>query len=438
MDKSIKYLKDILNINDVVVVGVSGGPDSMCLLHLLNDLKEELKLKIIVAHMNHKVREEADVEEEYVKRFAKENNLKFELYELKEKINSNFHSESRIIRYKFFEDLVNKYKANYVMTAHHGDDLVETILMRIGRGSNLKGYSGFEILSNKDNYKLVKPLIFYTKEEIINYMNSNNYKYYIDNTNNEDDYLRNRYRHNILPKLKEENINIHEKYLKYSKVLLDADNFIDNYLNKLLKDIYKDDRLNIELFKNEDTYIQKRIIEYILSTIYLDDLYRVDDNTVNEIIKIIYSKKPNLFISIPNNYKIIKEYNYLFVNKEDDINNIINKDLYYEDNNIIIKELEKCDDTSNYTIRLNTDELSLPLRFDTRKDGDKMWIKNNKGYKKLKDILIDLKIPQSKRNNIPILYDNNDEVLWIPMYKKSKYDKDKKEDFNLIINCEKR
>ena len=436
MNKSIELLKSIL-INNTVVVGVSGGPDSMCLLHLLNDLKEELKLTIIVAHMNHKVRQEADEEEEYVKKFAKDNNLVFELYELKEHINSNFHSEARIIRYNFFEELVNKYKATYVMTAHHADDLMETILMRIGRGSNLKGYSGFEVITNKEKYSIVKPLIYYTKEEILEYMDNNNYKYYIDNTNNENDFLRNRYRHNILPKLKEENKSIHEKYFKYSKVLLDADNFISNYVNNLLDNIYKDDKLNIELFKKEDEYIQRRIIEYLLSTIYLDDLYKVDDNTVDEIIKIIYSKKPNLFILLPNNNKIVKEYNDLFIERVND-NNIINKDLYYEDNSIIIKEVKASDDTSNYTIRLNTSEVALPLRFDNRKTGDKMWIKNNKGYKKLKDILIDLKIPKSKRESLPILYDKNNEVIWIPMYKKSKFDKGINDEYNLVINCEKK
>ena len=438
MDKSINYLKSILSVNDVVVVGVSGGPDSMCLLHLLNDLKSDFKLKIIVAHMNHKVRKEADEEEEYVRTFSENNDLIFELYELKETIKSNFHSESRIIRYKFFEELVNKYNAKYVMTAHHSDDLIETILMRIGRGSNLKGYSGFEILTKKDKYDIVKPLIFYTKEQIIDYMDNNKYKYYIDNTNNEDDYLRNRYRHNILPKLKDENELIHEKYIKYSKVLLSADNFINKYVDNVINNIYKNNKLDINLFINEDEYIQRRIIEYILSTIYLDDLYKVDDNVVNEIIKIIYSNKPNISISLPNDYKITKEYNYLFIDNNINNNNVVNKDLYYEDNNIIIKKIDNNNDTSNYTIRLNTKELSLPLRFDTRNNGDKMFIKNNKGYKKLKDILIDLKIPKSKRDSLPLLYDDKGEVLWIPMFKKSKYDKDIKDDYDLILNCEKK
>ena len=437
MDKSINYLKDILNVNDVVVIGVSGGPDSMCLLHLLCDLKDEYKLKIVVAHMNHKVRKEADVEEKYVRKYCNDNNLIFELYELKETIKSNFHSKSRIIRYKFFEELVNKYNTKYVMTAHHADDLMETILMRIGRGSNLKGYSGFEVLTKKDNYSIVKPLIFYTKDEIIKYMDNKKYKYYIDNTNNENDFLRNRYRHKILPKLKEENISIHDKYYKYSKVLLDADNFINNYVLNTLKNTYIDNKLNIEIFKKEDKYIQKRIIEYLLSTIYLDDLYKVDDNTINEIIKNIYSDKPNISILLPDNNVLIKEYNYLYINNNKN-DNIINKDLYYEDDEIVIKEVNESDDTSNYTIRLNKKELKLPLRFDTRNNGDIMWIKNNKGYKKLKDIFIDLKIPKNKRDSFPLLYDKTGEVIWIPMFKKSRYDKDINDKYDLILKCKKK
>ena len=438
MEESLNYLKNILFDNSKVVVGVSGGPDSMCLLHLLCDLKKDINFQIIVAHMNHNVRVESVEEAKYVEKFALDNNLIYEYYLLQDIPKSNFHSEARIIRYKFFEDLVNKYNAKYVMTAHHADDLMETILMRIGRGSNLKGYSGFELEAKKDNYSIIKPLIFYTKDEISEYMNNKNYKYYIDNTNNEDEYLRNRYRHNILPKLKEENESIHEKYYKYSKVLLDADNFIDNFVKDELSTIYLNNELNIELFMKEDKYIQRRIIEYILSTIYLDDLYKVDDNTVEEIIKIIYSKKPNISILLPDNNKIIKEYNKLFVDNNKVINNIVNDNLYYEDNNLIIKEVNSSFDTSNYTIRLNTEELSLPLKYKYREDGDKIFIKNNNGYSKIKDVFIDLKIPQSKRNSIPLLCDSNNEILWIPGYKKSKYDKDIKDNYNLIINCKKK
>ena len=357
----------------------------------------------------------------------------------KEKINSNFHSESRIIRYDFFDKVIKKYKANYLMTAHHGDDLIDTILMRIQRGSNLKGYSGFEILTKKDGYDIVKPLFFYTKKEIQEYMDNNHIKYYIDNTNLEDDYLRNRYRNHIIPKLHQEYANIHEKYFKYSKCILEADEFINKYVEKVLPDIYKDNKLDIKKFKQEENIIQHRILEYILSTLYIKDLYLVSDSNIDEIFKAINSNNPSITIKLPNNHFLEKEYNYLYVDKDKVINSKISDDIYnYEDSNYIIKKVEGSSDNSNYTIRLNTKELVMPLRFDYRKSGDKMKIKNSSGYRKLKDIFIDLKIPVNKRDFIPILYDNNNEVIWIPGMKKSNYDKKSEDNHDLILYCMKK
>ena len=425
MFESINYLKKILNKDSCIVVGVSGGPDSMCLLHLLCDLKEQLNLKIIVAHMNHKVRKESDEEANYVKDFSDENNLIYEYFELKEIPKSNFHSEARIIRYKFFNELINKYKAEYLMTAHHGDDLIETVLMRIQRGSNLKGYSGFETITNKGNYKQVKPLIFYTKKDIIEYMDNNNYKYYIDYTNNEDDYLRNRYRHHILPILHEEYDLIHRKYLKYSKTIIEADNFINKYTKEVLQDIYVDNTLFINKFLKLDNIIQRRVLEYILSTLYIDDLYKVDDNNIEEILKVINSNKTYVKIKLPNNHVIFKEYDELYVDKDIVINNMN------------IEEVKESSDTSNYTIRLNSKEIKMPLVYRTRKDGDKMIIKNMDHSKKIKDIFIDLKIPLYKRDEIILVCDSEDNILWIPGYKKSKYDKDINDEHDIILTCKK-
>ena len=436
MDKTIDFLKSLLNKNDVVVVGVSSGPDSMCLLHLLCDLKNVLDFKIVVAHMNHKVRKQADEDALFVENFAKDNNLDYEYYELDKVIKSNFHSESRIIRYDFFNKVISKYKANYLMTAHHSDDLIETILMRICRGSNLKGYSGFELITNKDTYKVVKPLMFYPKKNIIEYMDNNNYKYYIDHTNNSDDYLRNRYRHHILPKLYEEYEFINDKYIKFSNTLLQADGFIDNYTKKIVKKIYVDNILDINKFNKKDNIIKNRVLEYILSTLYIKDLYLVDDNNINEILKVINSDKPTLSLKLPNNHIIIKEYDKLYVDKKEVINNVINDGLYYEDDNYIIKKVEESSSTSNYVIRLDSSKLNLPLYFDYKKSGDKMEIKNFNHSKKLKDIFIDLKIPATKRGSIPILYDSNRNVIWIAGYKKSKYDKSIDENYDIILSCE--
>ena len=124
--------KDIkLNSNDKIVVGVSAGPDSMCLLYILEQLRKKLNFKIIVAHVNHKLRKESEEEAVFLRNYCEKHNLVFEYLEIEKWGDDNFHNEARKMRYNFYKELVEKYEANYIMTGHHGDDLIETIIMRI-------------------------------------------------------------------------------------------------------------------------------------------------------------------------------------------------------------------------------------------------------------------------------------------------------------------
>ena len=430
----MNYLKKLLSAKSVVVIGCSGGPDSMCLLHLLCDLKKELSFKLIVAHMNHKQRIESEEEAVFVKNFSDSNDCIYEYYELKENIPSNFHSEARHIRYKFFDQVIAKYQADYLMTAHHGDDLMETILMRIGRGSTLKGYSGFDLITHKDSYDLVHPLIFYTKEQIKNYMDENKYDYRLDITNDTNDYTRNRYRHLVLPILKKENININEKYYKFSETINEADNFINKYLFNKLKLLYKNHILDINLFKQEDLYIQKRIVEYMLSELYPDNLYLVDDSNTKEIINVIYNKKPNVIIKLPNEIQLVKSYNNLTVDKQKDISKeIIIFNNSFADNNIVIESVNESAEKSNYIIRLLSSEITLPLILRHRQNGDRITIKTMQESRKLKDIFIDNKISMIDRNKLWILVDSAGQILWLPGVKKSKFDKELNEKYDIIL-----
>jgi tRNA(Ile)-lysidine synthetase-like protein len=188
-----------LKPDDAIVIGVSGGPDSMALLYIMNEFKEIMGLKLICAHINHNVRKESDKEKEDLEKYCKKNNIIFEYIKIKKWGDDNFHNEARSIRYNFFEELIENYDAKYLMTAHHGDDLIETILMRIVRGSTLKGYSGFNRVFEKENYTIVRPLMTVTKDEIIEFNKSNNIEYAIDSSNLEDHYTRNRYRRIDLP-----------------------------------------------------------------------------------------------------------------------------------------------------------------------------------------------------------------------------------------------
>ena len=121
-------------------------------------------------------------------------------------IENNFENEARKKRYDFYEEILNKYNSNKLFLAHHGDDLIETILMKIIRGSNIEGYAGIKYQSNVKNYQIIRPLIKVTKEDIIKYNKDNNIKYYIDSSNNNTNYTRNRIRKNILPLLKKEDV----------------------------------------------------------------------------------------------------------------------------------------------------------------------------------------------------------------------------------------
>ena len=173
MKEAKELIKKHFNYNDIVVIGVSGGPDSMALLYIMNEFKKSLGLKIICAHINHNVRKESDQEKIDLENYCKKNNIIFEYIKVNQWGDDNFHNEARTIRYSFFDELIENYDAKYLMTAHHGDDLIETILMRIVRGSTLKGYSGFSRIVDKGKYTIVRPLLTLTKDDILAFNEKN-------------------------------------------------------------------------------------------------------------------------------------------------------------------------------------------------------------------------------------------------------------------------
>ena len=436
MEETIVYLNHLLKDNDTVVIGLSGGPDSMCLLNILLSLNKNIK--IICAHINHNIREESKEELEFVKNYCKERNLKIETTTFEKKSTNTDYSEQELRekRYNYFEKIINKHNADYLLTAHHGDDLIETILMRLTRGSNLKGYSGFQTETQKDNYKIIKPLIYTTKERIDEYNRINNIPVVVDNTNFENIYTRNRYRHEILPFLKKENPNIHMKYLKFSKELNKYYSFVDRQVNQELQKRYKNKTLDITNYNELDELFQVKIIENILDSIYIDNLYLITDRHVELIIDIIKNPKPNIEINLPADVRVIKSYNKLKITKKDKKvveYNILLSDVTAIPNGHEIKMLKDAKEKNNNYLKLNSKEISLPLRVRNRKNGDKMYVKNMDSPKKIKNIFIDEKISKEDRDMYPIVVDNNDEILWIPGIKKSKFDSSNNENYDIIL-----
>lgn len=438
MEEVYNFIKNKIGLepNDTIVVGVSGGPDSMALLYILNEFKKKLDLKIVCAHVNHNKRVESEQEKIDLENYCKANNIIFEYIKITKWGDDNFHNEARSVRYNFFEELVMNYGAKYLMTAHQGDDLIETILMRIVRGSTLKGYSGFSRIVDKGTYKIVRPLITVTKDEIMEFDKANGIKYAIDQSNNEDHYTRNRYRHTVLPFLKHEDPKVHKKFLKYSEILLEYSDYVDKEANKVFNKVFINGNLDIDKFNELDNIIQTKIIYTILEKIYGDDLLIIGAVHVELIFDLIKSNKSNSIVHLPNNVIVIKSYNELSFSFDDDESSeyeIEIDDRVNLPNGKIIEIVDESIDTSNYTIRLSSNEVKLPLYVRNRKDGDRIEVKGLNGTKKVKSIFIDEKIKISDRDYWPVVLDATDKIVWIPGLKKSKLDKKITEEYDIVM-----
>lgn len=432
-------MNQILNdyiFNNYVVIGVSAGPDSMCLLNIL----QKKTNKIIVCHVNHNVRKESIEEEEYITKYCKDNNLILEKMTIKNYQENNFENEARKKRYTFYEEILKKYNSSALFLAHHGDDLIETVLMKIARGSNIEGYAGIKEITNIKDYQIIRPLLNYTKEDILKYNKENNIKYYIDNSNKNENYTRNRYRIHILPFLKKEDKDIHKKFIKYSKTLIEYDDYIKREVQKNINTIYKKNIILIKELNKLDKFLIKNILYYILNDIYQNQNNIITEKHIENIISIINNNKPNLKLNLPLEKEIIKEYDKLII-KEKEIeekNYKIELKEKLEIKNLIIKKTNNEEKDGNEVCRINTQDIKMPLYLRNRKKGDYIILKGSNNRKKIKDIFIEQKIPISKRNTYPLLVDAEDNIIWIPNIKKSKFCNKKNENYDIIIRCNER
>ena len=424
--------------NIPIIIGCSAGPDSMALLHYLHTNTTN---PLIVAHINHNIRIESLEEEKYLSTFCKKNNITFETTTIKEYKENNFENEARNKRYNFYEKILNKYNSKYLFLAHHGDDLIETILMKIVRGSNLEGYAGIKEISKKNNYYIIRPFLKYTKQDLINYNKEHNLNYYIDKTNEDTTYTRNRYRHNLLPLLKEENKNIHKQFLKYSKTLLEYNSYLEEEILSIYTKIINNNILDIKELKKNHSFLQKNLLYKWLNNYYQNKPNIIKEQHIEDILTLTKNNKPSLTINLPLNIIARKSYDYLYLENNQNTKQSKYK-LPLKDINIIgdiiIKKIDSTKTNGNDICKLNSSNLKLPLYIRNRIPGDYIETMGLNGKKKIKEIFIENKIPKHLRDNYPILVDSLDQIIWIPNLKKSKFNSQKDEFYDIILKyCEK-
>ncbi len=419
-----------------IVVGCSSGPDSMALLTMLCKEREENSYKIICAHVNHNVRKESKEEQLFLEEYCKQHQIVFESMIIEKYGDDNFHNEARAIRYQFFDEIVHKYQAEYLVTAHHGDDLMETILMRLVRGSSLSGYAGFQKVVDHGEYKIVRPFLSLSKDELLAYDRHHKVPYFLDASNKSDKYTRNRYRKTILPFLRQEDANAHRKFYKFSEELFQANEFIVESTKRARKQVYQDRILKLDRLLELEPFLQDQVLHQILGELYQDDLILITDRHLFLIKQLILSKKQNTQVYLPNDWIVCKSYQTLeFVKSVDQVSDyeIEISSFTYLPNHKHLEIVEDSDDHSNFVCRLSSKEVFLPLIVRTRRLGDKMSVKGLGGRKKVKDIFIDSKLPKKERDLFPIVTDSKGTIVWLPGLKKSKFDKKKAEEYDIII-----
>ena len=284
--------------------------------------------------------------------------------------------------------------------------------------------------------KIIRPFIEVTKDEILAYNKKHRIKYALDSSNEKDVYTRNRFRKYIVPQFKKEEPNVHEKFLKFSKTLIEYNTYIDGVVKSKMNSVYPQDVLNIEKFLKEDKVIQLKIIYAILEKNYQDDLMLICDKHAEILLDVIHSKRANVRVHLPNNIQAIKSYDTLVLSsmneKKIDYNIEINKFVNLPNGKNLEVVIDD-DSNNNFVCRLNSSEIKLPLSVRNRKDGDKISIKGMLGRKKIKDIFIDEKIALHEREIWPVVVDADGNIVWIPGLKKSKFDKTKTENYDIIL-----
>ena len=407
----VNQMNNILN-EQKVLIACSTGIDSTVLLDLC--LKTNSIDKIVVAHVNHQKRKESDIEEAYMKEYCEKNNIICYTLKLPKENIGNFQEWARNKRYNFFYEIMEKENLNYLLTAHHADDNLETILMRFIKGSSLKGYAGIMEKTLENGYNIYRPLLSLSKEDIKEYAEEENLKYFTDASNSEDDYTRNRIRKYIVPLLLKENPSLYQAVNTYSQTLLETSKMLEQQINNFVKKRVNVNNniisFSVKDFLEESEFFQIELLFSLLKP------YELATTCVKEIIKKINSSKTKIVTDINNELVLIKEYGQVnFVPKTSmpcEIYLKIENDGIYRlpNNKEIVVDKNICYlRPSNKELWYNIPELPIIVR--TRKKGDSLRF--NGGTKTISNYLTDKKISQIDRMKILLICDKDDNPIYM-------------------------
>ena len=312
---------NLIQDGDRVVVGVSGGPDSISLLDILKRIKNAklFDFEIICVHINHQIREEATDDEFFVQVYCEKNQIKFycKRIDVIKYANNNkigLEEAGRNLRYEFFDEIMQKENANKIAIAHNKNDKVETIIMNIIRGTGISGLKGIEPIREE---KYIRPLLECNRDEIEEYCRQNNLNPRIDKTNFENDCTRNKIRNIVLPYIKKEfNYNIIETMNRLSEVATETENYLNKETSKKYNQIKIEEKkdfitLNLKEFNELDSLLRKRLLIYTIAKV-LGNTQNIEKINIEDIIKLCERNIGNKYLKPNKNIKILVNKGKIF------------------------------------------------------------------------------------------------------------------------------
>lgn len=411
-----------------LVVGVSGGMDSMVLLDLLRKQRESFA-QLIVAHVNHGMRQSAIEDQLFVQAYCQQHNIMFQTNQDVPHLTSE--QDARVYRYRFFDQVIASYQGTHLVLAHHQQDQVETVLMNLIRGKSLQAISGMvNSRAYKSGVQLVRPLLRYTRQDIENYQQTEQLAYVEDETNQLLTYTRNRFRHDILPVLRKEQGTSDKQVSRFAEQLREKLEVIEVLLEPILASVIEGDRISGAQFRAYPHSIQTEIVQH-----YLEKIDCLTWRNVAQVLRLMQQTNGERYIDLGQSKRFCVSYGDGFLlpdKKPEEWHPItVSHEVPVSVSDWMVQLTLGMTESS--VLEVSDDQLPLVVR--RRRDGDVMTV--NGMTKKISRLCIDLKIPKFERSELLVVVDKMDKVLAIldtRLLPLSKYQETGKMD-KYYLNC---
>lgn len=422
---------NMLSQGERVLVGISGGPDSVALLHVLKQLEKDMGIRVYAAHIHHGIRGTvADQDMEFVERLCQQWDVplfveKVDVPRVADERGLSLEEAGRIVRYRFFEKVLQDIRGHKVALGHNRDDQAETILHRVLRGTGMQGLQGMKPVRQN---RFIRPLIEVSRAEIEEYCRKNGLEFRIDATNQDMTYTRNRIRHELIPYIKQYfNPNIVDTLVRMGTIIRDEEEFLEDYCKKeydRLVKAFSQNRLSIDLegLLVQHIAIRRRVLRRALMVVG-GTLDEIGAHHIEDVLDMALNSTTGAMLTLPNGIRVLKKYDSIEI-WCGELPSVPPFEYFLDlPGRVVIKECgieikahrvqrQEISFSSPWCAYIDGDVINGNLRVRNRRQGDRFKPFGLKGSKKLKEYFIDKKVPRHERDGIPLVADEKN-IIWV-------------------------